>query len=143
MLWHGQLQRRVRLRATPIFCRISNLTYNERMTEQDKPLVWLAGEVKTPPFSKEARVEAGVLLRRLQRGANVGMPQVRPMPSVGRRCRELRIRDQNKNWRILVRVDHDAIVVAEVFEKKTQKTPAKVIDACKDRLRRYDEVTKG
>ena len=99
--------------------------------------------MKTPPFSKEARVEAGVLLRRLQRGANVGMPQVRPMPGVGRRCRELRIRDQSKNWRILVRVDHDAIVVAEVFEKKTQKTPAKVIDACKDRLRRYDEVTKG
>jgi phage-related protein len=65
------------------------------------------------------------------------------MPGVGRRCRELRIRDQSKNWRILVRVDHDAIIVAEVFEKKTQKTPVKVIDTCKDRLRRYDEVTKG
>lgn len=112
------------------------------MPEQDKPLVWLAGEVKTPPFSTEARVEAGFLLRRLQRGARIGMPQARSMPSVGRRCRELRIRDQNKSWRILVRVDHDAIVVAEVFEKKTQKTPGKVIDVCKDRLRRYDEATK-
>jgi hypothetical protein len=35
------------------------------VSEADKPLVWLHGEVKTPPFSKEARVEAGVLLRRL------------------------------------------------------------------------------
>jgi hypothetical protein len=37
------------------------------VSEADKPLVWLHGEVRTPPFSKEARVEAGVLLRRLQR----------------------------------------------------------------------------
>jgi len=35
----------------------------------EKPLVWLHGEVKTPPFSKKARLEAGFLLRRLQRGA--------------------------------------------------------------------------
>ncbi|HET7699063.1 MAG TPA: hypothetical protein VFK57_25315 [Vicinamibacterales bacterium] len=34
----------------------------------DKPLVWLHGEVRTPPFSTEARIEAGTLLRRLQRG---------------------------------------------------------------------------
>jgi hypothetical protein len=31
------------------------------MSEADKPLVWLHGEVKTPPFSKKARVEAGVM----------------------------------------------------------------------------------
>jgi hypothetical protein len=35
----------------------------------DKPLVWLHGEVKTPPLSTAARIEAGVLLRRLQRPA--------------------------------------------------------------------------
>jgi phage-related protein len=45
--------------------------------------------------------------------------------------------------RIMIRVDSDAVVVAEVFEKKTRTTPAKVIAACKDRLRRYDEVAKG
>jgi DNA-binding XRE family transcriptional regulator len=43
------------------------------MDDQDKPVVWLAGEVKTPPFSKEARLEAGVLLRRLQRGRNMAI----------------------------------------------------------------------
>jgi len=34
----------------------------------DKALVWLKGEVKTPPFSTRARLEAGLLLRRLQQG---------------------------------------------------------------------------
>ena len=122
---------------------ISNLTYSAAMGQDDKPVVWLAGEVKTPPFSREARLEAGFLLRRLQKGSNVGMSQVRPMPNIGRRCRELRIRDQNKNWRILVRIDDDAIVVADVFEKKARTTPAKVISVCKDRLKRYDETAKG
>jgi hypothetical protein len=28
-------------------------------TETGKPLVWLKGDVKTPPFSAEARIEAG------------------------------------------------------------------------------------
>jgi len=63
------------------------------MPEADKPLVWLQGEVKTPPFSKEARVEAGVLLRRLQRGETLSLAASLPMPTIGRRCHELRIQD--------------------------------------------------
>jgi len=110
------------------------------MATLDKPVVWLSGEVKTPPFSPGARMEAGFLLRRLQKGDSVGMPLARPMPAVGRRCIELRIRDENKNWRIMLRVDTDAIVITEVFEKKTRTTPARVIATCKDRLRRYDET---
>jgi len=39
----------------------------------DKPLVWLHGEIKTPPFSSAARIAAGLLLRRLQRGGELGM----------------------------------------------------------------------
>jgi hypothetical protein len=69
----------------------------------DKPLAWLAGEIKTPPLSSEARVEAGVLLRRLQRGEILSMPDSRPMPAVGARSHELRIDDveQKKEWRVL------------------------------------------
>ena len=111
------------------------------MTGREKPVVWLAGEVKTPPFSKEARVEAGFLLRRLQQGETLGMPQARPMPAVGRRCYELRIRDEERNWRIMVRVDSDAVVIADVLAKKASTTPRKVIEVCRERLRRYDEVT--
>jgi hypothetical protein len=45
------------------------------MAADDKPLVWLRGEVKTPPFASTARIEAGVLLRRLQRGETLSLPQ--------------------------------------------------------------------
>jgi len=55
--------------------------------------MWLHGEVRTPPLTAVARVEAGVLLRRLQRGESLGLPQSRPMPAVGRGCHELRIVD--------------------------------------------------
>ncbi len=110
------------------------------MADKPKPLVWLHGEVRTPPFSREARVEAGVLLRRLQNGESLGMPHSRPMPSIGSRCHELRVRDEGANWRLIYRVDADAIVLLEVFAKKTGKTPAAVIRACKARLKRYDEL---
>ena len=104
----------------------------------DKPLVWLHGEVKTPPFSVSARIDAGVLLRKLQQGEKVSMPNSRPMPSIGKRCHELRIGDANTTWRIVYRTDQDAIVVLEIFEKKTQQTPQQVINNCKQRIRRYD-----
>jgi phage-related protein len=107
----------------------------------DKPLVWLRGEVRTPPFSTSARVEAGVLLRRLQRGEKLSLPHSRPMPSIGSRCHELRIPDESVTWRIIYRIDSDAVVIAEVFEKKTGKTPKHVIETCRSRLRRYDDVT--
>jgi hypothetical protein len=47
----------------------------------DKPVACLHGEVKTPPFSKAARMEVGVLLRKLQRCERLSMPHSRPMPS--------------------------------------------------------------
>jgi phage-related protein len=109
----------------------------------DKPLVWLHGEIKTPPLSRAARQEAGLLLRRLQRSETLAMPHSRAMPSIGRRCHELRIIDQGHNWRIIHRVDRDAIVIAEVFDKKTRATSVAVIERCKDRLRRYDKAAMG
>ena len=105
----------------------------------DKLLAWLHGEVKTPPFSKAARIEAGVLLRKLQRGERLSMPHSRPMPSIGRRCHELRIDDENVTWRIVYRIDSDAIVILEVFDKKTNQTPKQVIDSCKQRIKNYDD----
>src|ERR1700677_2125368 len=108
------------------------------MSPADKPLVWLAGEVKTPPFSAAARLEAGVLLRRLQRGESFGLPHSRPMPSIGRRCHELRVVDETATWRIVYRADPDAIVILAVFAKKTVQTPAQVLDTCRRRLRAYD-----
>lgn len=112
------------------------------MDEVDKPLVWLQGEVKTPPFSQEARIETGVLLRRLQQGENLGLPHSRPMPSIGAHCHELRIRDAQKNWRIIYHIDEDAILILEVFNKTTRTTPLQVIEICKKRLSQYDKDTE-
>jgi len=111
-----------------------------RMADNDKPLIWIHGEVKTPPFSKAARLEAGFLLRRLQLGERLSLPWSRPMPSIGARCHELRVNDENMTWRIVYRIDSDAIVVLEVFQKQTQKTPKAVVDICKKRIRSYDTV---
>ena len=108
------------------------------MIPNDKDLVWLHSEVKTPPFSSEARLEAGYLLRQLQQGVRVSMPQTRPMPSIGRRCHELRINDENCTWRIIYRIDDDSIVILEAFDKKSKTTPQNIINTCKDRIRRYD-----
>ena len=110
------------------------------VSPRDKPLVWLHGEVKTPPFTKAARIEAGYLLRELQRGKLLSLPHSRPMPQIAPRCHELRIIDEGVTWRIIYRTDPDAVIILEVFSKKKQRTPRAVIQACQKRLREYDDA---
>ena len=112
------------------------------MKAADKALAWLRGEVKSPPFSPAARLEAGTLLRRLQAGEKLSMPHSRPMPAIGARCHELRVVDEARTWRLVYRIDADAIVIADVFPKTTQQTPARVIAECRRRLRMYDQVSR-
>jgi phage-related protein len=64
------------------------------------------------------------------------------MPSVGARCHELRIVDTDSTWRVMYRTDQDAIVILDVFSKKTPKTPKSVIDVCQRRLQEYDRARK-
>ncbi|HEX5725603.1 MAG TPA: hypothetical protein VFX98_09065 [Longimicrobiaceae bacterium] len=90
------------------------------MGSDDKPLVWLHGAVKSPPFSLLARIQAGELLRRIQKGESLSFPDSRPMPGI----------------------DTDALLIVEVFRKTTQQTPQHVIDVCKQRLKRYDESAR-
>jgi len=108
-----------------------------------KPLVWLHGEIKTPPFTAEGRQEAGMLLRRLQQGEQIGMPQAEPLPDIGKRCGALRVRDAQHDWRIMYRVDSDAILILELYAKKTRKIPDEVVERCQDRLKRYDDSVKA
>lgn len=108
--------------------------------QSDKPLVWLKGEVKTPPFGEIARVEAGLLLRRLQKGQMLSLPHSRPMPVIGSQCHELRIPDRDQTWRIVYHLSADAVVVLDVFSKKTQATPDGVIANCKRRLAAYRQI---
>jgi phage-related protein len=53
------------------------------------------------------------------------------MPGISQRCHELRIVDRDKTWRIIYRSDEDAVIIADVFRKKTQQTPKRVIDDCR------------
>jgi phage-related protein len=110
------------------------------MGGRDKPLVWLHGEIKTPPLSARSRLQAGFLLRRLQRGEILSLPDSRPMPSIGSRCHELRVDEAQTTWRIFYRIDPDAIVILDVLKKKTRTTPKSVIDTCKRRLAEYDRL---
>ncbi len=109
-----------------------------------KKIVWLSGEIKTPPLSVFARIEAGFLLRQLQEDELLSMPVSRPMPDIGKHCHELRVRDSenNQQWRIIYRIDDDAIIVASVFLKKTQETPRQEIDNSQNRLKLYDKDSK-
>jgi phage-related protein len=67
------------------------------------------------------------LLRQLQRGEKLSMPHSRPMPV---------------NWRIVYRMDEDAIVILDVFGKKTRATPKVLIENCRKRLKEYDDASR-
>lgn len=107
---------------------------------EDKTLVWLSGEVKTPPFGEKARREAGFFLRMAQKGLKLSNPPFDPMPEIEKSCYDLHIRDSEKTWRIILYVDNDFVVILEVFAKKTKKTPEKIKKLCKKRLKRYQEI---
>jgi phage-related protein len=83
-----------------------------------------------------------MVLRRLQRGEVLSLPHSRPMPDIGPRCHELRINDAGVAWRIMYRLDVDAVVIVEVFQKRTQRTPRHVIEDCRRRLRQYDLASR-
>jgi len=115
----------------------------EPKTPTRKPLVWLHGEIKTPPFTHEGRQETGMLLRLLQEGEQLTMPQAEPLPSVGPRCGALRVRDAEHDWRIIYRVDSDAVLVVEVYSKKTRKIPDEVMERSRRRLKQYDAAVRA
>ena len=98
---------------------MAKLTYHPLASRPDKQLVWLHGEIRTPPFSAAVRAIAGRTLRRLQRGERIGMPHARPLAAIGARCLELRIADSSVDWRVVCRADADAIVVVDVCRKTT------------------------
>ncbi len=116
---------------------MSHPTYTPDARKADKPLVWLHGEVKSPPFSPAARIEAGVLLRRLQRSELLALPHSRPMPGIGKGCHELRLVDETRTWRIVYGIQAEAIVILEVFSKTTRATPVAILRICRKRLEQY------
>jgi phage-related protein len=78
-----------------------------------------------------------MLLRLLLAGERLDMPQSEPLPSIAPGCGALRVRAQGHSWRIVYRIDSDAILILEVYSKTTRKIPKEVIDRCKQR-KQYD-----
>jgi phage-related protein len=60
------------------------------------------------------------------------------MPIIGARCHEPRIKDVAGEWRIIYRIDPDAILIVDVFLKKSSQTPPQVVERCRRRLLEYD-----
>ncbi len=52
----------------------------------------------------------------------------------------MRIVDAERTWRIIYRIDDDAIVIADVFMKKSKTTSKTVIDRARKRLKDYDHA---
>jgi len=59
------------------------------------------------------------------------------MPSPGPRCHELRIVDEAKSWRIINHLSGEAVVLLEVFAKKSGRTPQRILRTCQRRLASY------
>jgi phage-related protein len=62
------------------------------------------------------------------------------MPVIGPRVHELRVQDHEAgiSWRIVHRIDADAVLVVHWFEKQTRTTPRFVVALCRKRLAGYD-----
>ena len=59
------------------------------------------------------------------------------MPAIATNCHELRIVDENVTWRILYALTSDAVVILEVFNKKTRATPKQVLAVARRRWKQY------
>jgi phage-related protein len=118
------------------------LTYISDSSGSGKPLVWRS-EIKAPPLPRKARVELGYRLRLLQKGLLLAMPHCRPMIAIGKSCYELRLRDAGTNWRLVFRVDEDAVIVVGLFRKTSPSATGRLIAVSRRRLSEYDAAAKG
>ncbi len=62
------------------------------------------------------------------------------MAAIGVGWHELRIVDRALNWRIMYLIAPDAIVILDVFAKKTAATPKLVMAECQKRLAEFQRV---
>lgn len=103
-----------------------------------KQIIWDNSAKETVrSFSVEVRQEVGALLRILQDGGLLGMPQSKPMKQLASSAFELRVKDRGGIYRVFyVLFDKHRILIPHAFTKKTQKTPLQEIDTAQRRLRR-------
>lgn len=87
-------------------------------------------------FPAEARSRIGRGLFRLQIGETLGMPAVRPMPTVASGVSELRVKSEDGIFRVFYfTATAKGVLVFHAFAKKTQRTPPLEIELAKKRLK--------
>jgi Phage derived protein Gp49-like (DUF891) len=117
------------------------LTYGEvdESRRQTAGLVAWGGEVTS--FLSDSETGSGLPAEEVAEGCVIVSSAIEAdAHSIGPRCHELRINDEDVTWRIIYRVDEDAVVVVDVFSKKTAKTPKRALEVCRQRLRKYDHA---
>ena len=88
----------------------------------------------------DIKKDLGEILLRLQQGESVGMPDVRPMPTVAKGASEVRIKDASGIYRVFYIIQsHQGILIFHGFKKKTQQTPHSEIETAKKRLKLFLE----
>ena len=120
---------------------MSDLIY---LAMEEIEIVWIKTKIKTPPFSEDARIQAGTLLRRIQYGEKLSMPHSEPIPIIGNNCHALRIRDAEKKifWRIIYHISSEYIVVLNVFGKQRNRISNSEIELSQKRLSQFYELIK-
>jgi phage-related protein len=89
-------------------------------------------------FPEDARQQTGRQIDRVQRGLDPR--DWKPMSTVGRGVREIRIRDEDGAYRVIyVATFEQAVYVLHCFQKKTQKTREADLELAR---RRYRELVK-
>ena len=91
-------------------------------------------------FPREIRLRLGKALRLLQKGERPGMPLSRPMTSVASGVSELRIHNEDRQFRaIYFTASARGILVPHAFVKKTKETPQAEIEAARKRLQEMQD----
>jgi phage-related protein len=100
----------------------------------DKPLAWLGSARRdVRAFPADARRRSGFQLRRVQQGLDPD--DWKPMPSVGRGVREIRIQTELAHRVLYLATFDEAVHVLHAFEKRTRKTSPHDVKLARDRFR--------
>ncbi|WP_083335977.1 type II toxin-antitoxin system RelE/ParE family toxin [Mycobacteroides saopaulense] len=108
------------------------------MTDE-KPLRWIGTSLEDlRDFPEAARQDAGYQLDRVQHGLDPH--DWKPMPTVGKGCREIRVRTEDGAYRVFyVATLGDVVFVLHSFVKKSQKSSQQDINTGRARYKKAQE----
>ena len=91
-------------------------------------------------FPSEVRQDAGFQIDKVQRGESPD--DWKPMKSIGKGVREIRIKDASGQYRVVYVVDRGgSVCVLHAFRKKSRQTRRSDIDMARQRLKEIGELS--